>query len=39
MKEKRLRRRGDKVEYPSKYDFYLKFKPVYNKEGYFWVMS
>jgi len=35
MKEKRLRRRGDKVEYPSKYDFYLKFKPVYNKEGYF----
>ncbi|HOA20348.1 MAG TPA: diguanylate cyclase, partial [Sedimentibacter sp.] len=23
------------MEYPSKYDFYLKFKPVYNKEGYF----
>jgi diguanylate cyclase (GGDEF)-like protein len=23
------------VEYPSKYDFYLKFKPIYNKEGNF----
>jgi predicted signal transduction protein with EAL and GGDEF domain len=23
------------VDYNSKYDFYLKFKPVYNKDGYF----
>jgi hypothetical protein len=23
------------VEYNSKFDFYLKFKPIYNKEGYF----
>ncbi len=23
------------MEYPSKYDFYLKFKPIYNKEGNF----
>jgi len=23
------------VEYPSKFDFYLKFKPIYNKEGNF----
>jgi diguanylate cyclase (GGDEF)-like protein len=23
------------VEYPSKYDFYLKFKPIYNKDGNF----
>lgn len=23
------------MEYPSKFDFYLKFKPVYNKEGNF----
>jgi diguanylate cyclase (GGDEF)-like protein len=25
----------DKVEHPSRYDFYLKFKPIYNKEGNF----
>ena len=24
-----------KLEYPSKFDFYLKFKPIYNKEGKF----
>ena len=23
------------MEYPSKYDFYLKFKPIYNKDGNF----
>lgn len=23
------------MEYPSKFDFYLKFKPIYNKEGKF----
>jgi diguanylate cyclase (GGDEF)-like protein len=23
------------VEYPSKFDFYLKFKPIYNKDGNF----
>jgi len=23
------------LEYPSKFDFYLKFKPIYNKEGKF----
>lgn len=23
------------MEYNSKFDFYLKFKPIYNKEGYF----
>ena len=23
------------MEYPAKYDFYLKFKPIYNKDGYF----
>lgn len=23
------------MEYPSKFDFYLKFKPIYNKEGNF----
>ncbi len=23
------------MEYPSKFDFYLKFKPTYNRDGYF----
>jgi diguanylate cyclase (GGDEF)-like protein len=27
--------RCDKVEYPSKYDFYLKFEPINNKAGNF----
>ncbi len=29
------RKWGDKMQYPSKYDFYLKFKPIYNKDGNF----